>query len=725
MILGNQIDVPIDAVVAFNDEMALGVNQALREHMPNMPYPHLIGVDALSGENGGIEAIQNGDISASFIYPSGAEVVIDVAKRILNRSAFDRRYMLNTALVNIDNVRILSLQREEMDNNLKRLESFSESLNTISDINILQKRASTALIILVIIILLFLLKVLSLNKRSQKMNTTLNEQNVKINDQVETLKEQNTKLVDLAKQLEDATQEKMMFFTNISHEFKTPLTLILGSIELLSESNISSEQRHSLSMISKNSNKLLALINEILEFRVYENNQMKVNYSRINIKSFMEDINVLFMDITKAKRIKFNFTYDLDKTDIHIDPNKYEKIYFNILSNAFKFVKDEGIINVRFSKADNDSNVLLSIFNSDSYIPEGTRKEIFTRFYKMNPMDGNSTGIGLALTKSLVDALEGTINVDSDINSGTTITVELPLKEIDDQFPLENYDYQFSKQSSALNESLLIPELQIDFASKDKSGTILVIEDSKDMLEYLYSLLNADYRFLYATNGKDGITKANNFAPDLIICDIMMPVMNGYEVCEVLKSNDKTKAIPIILLTACSFDDQRVQGYDAGADAFIQKPFSANLLKTRIRSLISKAPSQQDSMAYSWLVGNNKPVPSEGCDILDKIVAHVTEHINESISVDDLANALGLSKSSMYKKIKEATDFSPIDLINQIKIKKAIDLVVNQHRNLTEAAYEVGYNSMSYFSRVFSKYYKISPKKWLKDRYDIGNIKES
>lgn len=708
----------LDAIIAFNDEMAIGAHEAIAELLPGVTQPPIVGVDALSGEDGGIAAIQNGIISASFIYPTGGDVVINVARNILNRSAFDRDYILNTALVNIDNVRVLSLQRDEIEAKQSKLEEISMRLENITDISNFQKRTAMILTVLICLIFVFLLILLSLNRRRAKMNEVLNEQNIKINEQVQKLEAQNNQLVNLTKQLEDATQAKLVFFTNVSHEFRTPLTLILGSIDLLLESqDLSSEHKRSLLMIKRNSGKLLSLINEILDLRTYENNQMKVNYSRVNLKTFLEDINTMFMDIVRVKCVNFNFFAQAGTFDILMDRNKLEKIYFNILSNAFKYVKEGGSVRVYLSADEGESKAIISVFNSDSFIPEDMRNEIFKRFYKIDPLDSNSSGIGLALAMSLADALGGSISVDSDMATGTTFTVTLPYKQSDSSIPITEYDYQFVKQSIAVNKPVVNPEIHLEAIGHNINGTVLVIEDSPDMLEYIGTILGPEYKVIQAANGKEGVDKAAHYIPDLVISDIMMPIMDGYEVCRMLKSSAQTKNIPIILLTACTLDDQRALGYDVGADAFIQKPFSASVLKTRIRNLMAKKNAILESSGYNWLVGTDKAIPSQGCDILDKIVQYVTEHIDESITLDNLTMAAGTSKANLYKKIKEATDYNPIDLVNLLKIRKAIDLVVYKHKNLTEAAYELGFSSLSYFSRTFSKYYKDSPTNWIKEHY--------
>ena len=719
IIKSGKVDESVDAIIAFNDEMAIGVHEALDDLLPDMEYPPIIGIDALSGENGGIDAIQKGIISASFIYPTGGDVVIDVARKILHRNAFDRSNILNTALVTPDNVRILDLQRNEIESKQLKLEEISRKLENMTTIYGSQRRTMFLLAILAGVILCFVFVLLSQNRRRAHMNEVLNQQNAKIQEQIQKLEAQNNQLVDLTKQLEEATQAKLVFFTNISHEFRTPLTLILGSTDLMLESsNLQNEDKRSLYMIKKNGRKLLSLINELLDFSSYENNQMTVNYSRVDLKLFLEEINTMFMDIAKKKYIRFNFQPSDDSFDIRMDKNKVEKIYFNFLSNAFKFVKEGGNVKVSLTNLADRHRIRLSVFNSDSYIPEEMCRDIFKMFYTGNPLDANSSGIGLALTKSLVDAMKGEIRVESTESKGTTFTVELPYLPPEGAEEEEDHDFSYASPELVSDKVTFDPDVPIEVAPSDnKNATVLVIEDSQDMLNYIKTILSHDYRVIQASNGKEGYEKAVLYNPELIVSDILMPVMDGYEVCRHVKSDEKTKHIPIILLTACALDEQRAMGYEVGADAFLQKPFNADVLKTRINNLLQKKDSLLESSRYSWLVGQENRIPSQGCEILDKIVQYVSDHLEENISIDDLAMAVGSSRANLYKRIKEVTDYSPIDLINLLKIKKVLDLVLYQHMSITEAAYELGFSSLSYFSRTFVKYYKVSPRNWIKEHY--------
>lgn len=724
--IGDGLSEDVDAIIAFNDAMAIGAYEALEELFPGGNHPPIVGVDALSGAGGGIDAIQKGIISASFIYPTGGDVVIDIVRKILQRNAFDHSYILNTALVTPDNVKILSLQRQELESKQSKLEEINERLRSITTVYGSQRRGMIALAILAGLILLLLLILLSQNRKRGRMNEILNRQNAKIQEQIQTLEDQNNQLTDLTKQLEEATRDKEIFYTNISHEFRTPLTLILGSTDLLSESaTLQNEDKRSLYMIRKNGRKLLALINEILDFSACESHQMTIDYSDVELNQFLEGINAMFMDVARKKFIHFSFKPTEGAFDVQMDKNKLEKIYFNILSNAFKYVKEGGSVAVTLTRQADKGQAAISVFNSDSFISEAAQRNIFKMFYTGSPMGANSSGIGLALTKSLVDVLSGDISIESDESTGTTFTVTLPYRLEENAHQEPDPGFSYASRSLVSDKFSYEPEVPAEVSDPDDGNreTILVIEDNQDLQRFLKTLLSPDYRVLQAFNGRDGLDKVYLYHPDLIISDIMLPVMDGYDVCRKVKANEVSRHIPIVLLTACALDEQRSLGYEVGADAFLQKPFNAEVLKTRIRNLFLKKNALLESAGYSWIVGKEDKIPPKGCDILDKIVQYVTAHIEETISIDDLAEAVGTSRANLYKKIKEVTDYSPIDLVNLLKIKKALDLVLYRNMTITEAAYEMGFNSLSYFSRTFVKYYKVPPRTWIKEHYgDISSL---
>ena len=705
----------IDAVVAFNDRMANGVYSALSEGDYRGYFPAIFGVDAMRGPGGGIESILKGTMTASFIYPTGGEQIIDVARRILNHIAFDRINLLNTAAVDIYNARVMQLQYNQIDLQQQKLDRLNDQYRDVSVLYSNSRRAIWWFSALVALSLFFVWFLIQTNRRKSRLNQQLNESNAQVEKQVQELEDQKQQLERLNAEVEEATQAKLLFYTNVSHEFKTPLSLITGTLDELNASKPEDPQlRGALQILTRNSNKLLALINEILDFRTYESGKMTVNREPVDVKSFLEDLNLMFRNIIRQRRINFRFDCQDEVSKMMIDKNKLEKIYFNLVSNAFKHVKNNGTIHVGLKK--NEGRMELAVFNTGSYIPQDKVKDIFERFYKMGT-DNESTGIGLALTASLVSVLGGDIRVDSSPEIGTKFIVDLPFIPVEEENAVQipaTTDLSYSQRRI---DNEIAPGFQDDILDDlEDTGkpAILVIEDNPDMLQFIKNLLSEDYRVLLAPNGERGVEKAVQYLPQLILCDIMMPGMDGYEVCKTIRSKPKTEHIPIILLTACSLDEQKAKGYESGADAYIQKPFNAQVLKIRIQKLLEKDETIRKAVGNDWLLDRHPDSTNESTAVVGKLKTFVEENIEKDISIEDITRHLGLSKATLYRKLREVTDYSPVDLVRLIRLRHAINLIQYEGKDISVAAFESGFNSASYFSRTFQKYYKVAPREWIK-----------
>lgn len=711
--------VRVDAVVAFNDSMANGVYDAFNDRKYSGKMPVILGVDALAGPDEGLESILNGRITASFMYPTGGDVIIDVARKILYRSSFQRQNIQTSVPVDINNARMMKQQGEQIDGRQEKIDALNERLDESLQLLLNQRRATFYLLSITILAVLACVLLTVLSRMKTKLNEEVNRHNRKIEAQVEELENQKAQLQALSAELEEATNAKLVFFTNVSHEFKTPLTLILGPVqELLASGNIDPSAREMLRIVYRNGTKLHSLINEILDFRTFENGKMTVEYEFSDMKDFLSDINRLFYDIMRQRNIDFTFETDESDFVVAVDKNKLEKIYFNLMSNALKHVGRRKIIRttLRTVNVDGLENIELIVFNTDSYIPSDKVTDIFLRFYKMGN-DNDSSGVGLALTYSLVSLMGGDVSVESSEHNGTSFIVSLPLFRPDGS--------EVSGSSGSLTYSAVrtqtefnVPSLYDEIAETDDpgKGTVLIIEDNPDMLNYLKDILQSEYRILMAENGTAGIEKALKYCPDIILSDIMMSGKDGYEVCRELKGNIKTSSIPIVLLTACDLDEQKEMGYESGADAYMQKPFSAGVLKVRIRKMIDKRRGGSESVSNDWLLDSKRNLSDESVALLSKVKSYVEEHIREEISIEAMIAEAGLSKSNFYRKLKGITDYSPIDIVNLIRLRRAINLVIHNRRNLSEAAFESGFNSLSYFSRTFAKYYHVPPREWIKER---------
>ncbi len=685
----------IDLVFAMNDPMAAGAHQAAIQFNGKLPF--IVGVDALIDE--GIKNIENNVQDASFIYPTGGEKVIDLAMKILHNQPFQRENILNTAVVDKSNVRMLQLQTEQIAQKQHKIEDInrqlSESVIQHTNQQILLYLSITAIVLVTVFLLMAI--------RAYRAKSRANNE----------LKFQKEQLETISKQLEEATQAKLLFFTNISHEFKTPLSLILGPVEtLLTDKSLTKEQQELLFLIKKNSNRLLHLISEVLEFRSYENGKLKMYFTKGNLKRFLIELNTFFSDHIKQKKLNFQFIADDTPLEMAFDKEKVEKIYFNLLSNALKFTPVSGEIIVKLQKE--GDNACLSVFNSGSFIPKDKQTEVFEHFYKVNP-DSEGSGIGLALVQALVASHRGTIGVESVEDVGTTFYIRLPIeqKEVTSK-TLYDTNYIEAHLDLLPSEPTLktlpaTPELSA------KKPMVLIVEDNPDMRQFIHYILSDDYTIIEAENGEEGFEVAKKYLPDVVVSDVLMPKVDGFDLCQLLKSNVSTNHIPVILLTAYAMDEQKQVGFESGADAYIAKPFNIKLLRTRVRKLIENRKKIRETFSHFLL---NETQQETLGKVEQQFVNDFTHYVekaiaNPELNVDEIAEALGLSRSNLYRKIKSLTDYSPNELIRTIRVKYAKQLLNSKAKSISEVAYEVGFSSPSYFAKCFKDFYNESPTEYL------------
>ena len=696
----------IDLVFAMNDPMAAGAHQAAIQFNGKLPF--IVGVDALI--DGGIKNIENNVQDASFIYPTGGEKVIDLAMKILHNQPFERENILNTTVVDKSNVRILQLQTEQIAEKQTKIEDINQQLRESLIQHTNQRMLLYLSITAIVLITVFLLMAIRAYRAKSKTNSEL--------------KRQKEQLEIVSKQLEEATQAKLLFFTNISHEFKTPLSLILGPVQtLLAHNSLPKEEQDLLFLIKKNSNRLLHLISEVIEFRSYENNKMQMYFTKGNLKSFLTELNSFFTDPIKQKKLNFQFVAEDTSFEMTFDKEKVEKIYFNLLSNALKFTPQEGSINVSLTKEDlplppsKGEVAVLRVFNSGSYIPKDKQNEVFEHFYKINP-DSEGSGIGLALVQALVASHNGTISVESTEGEGTTFVIRLPFtqeqvsaKAVYDSNYIETH-LDLLPSLPASDEKLKLPTV---VPSAPEKPTVLIVEDNEDMRQFIRYILSDSYNLIEAENGEEGFEVAKKHLPDVVISDVMMPKTDGFDLCQLLKTNVATNHIPVILLTAYALDEQKQVGFESGADAYISKPFNVKLLKTRVRKLIENRKKIRES--FSNFLLNETKQETLG-KVEQQFITDFTQYVENSIAnpelnIDEIADALGLSRSNLYRKIKSLTDYSPNELIRTIRVKYAKQLLNSKAKSISEVAYEVGFSSPSYFAKCFKDFYNESPTEYL------------
>lgn len=571
-----------------------------------------------------------------------------------------------------------------------------------------------SLVILLLVAGLLLVVYKSLRSKN-RLNKELFQQKQQLEEQRDKLEEQRDQLIQLSHQLEEATHAKLVFFTNISHDFRTPLTLVADPVEhLLADKTLSGDQHRMLMLIQRNVNILLRLVNQILDFRKYENGKMEFTPVSVDILSSFEGWNESFQAAARKKHIHFSFD-SMPETDYHTlaDMEKLERIYFNLLSNAFKFTPENGKIAVRLSSLNKEDKrwIRFTVANTGSMISAEHIRNVFDRFYKID-MHHAGSGIGLALVKAFVEMHGGTIAVESDEKLGTIFTVELPVQSCE-TVATEPDDILVSPDFRT-TDILLTEEEELVKGYDSSKPSVLVIDDNEDIRSYVHTLLHTDYTVIEAADGSEGIRKAMKYVPDLIISDVMMPGIDGIECCRRLKSELQTCHIPVILLTACSLDEQRIQGYDGGADSYISKPFSSQLLMARVRNLIDS------HRRLKQFFGDGQTLAKEDvCDMdkdfVERFKSLIEEKMGDSgLNVEDLGKEMGLSRVQLYRKIKSLTNYSPNELLRIARLKKAASLLASSDMTVAEIGYEVGFSSPSYFTKCYKEQFGESPTDFLK-----------
>lgn len=722
----------IDAVFAHNDRIAPGAYAAAKKagREKEMIF---VGIDALPGKGNGLEMVLDSVLDATFIYPTNGDKVMQLAMNILEKKPFPKETVMNTAVVDRTNAHMMQLQTAHISELDQKIETLNSRISSyLLRVATQQFVLYGSLLVLVLVAGLLLVVYSSLRsknrlnkelseqkKKLEEQRDKLSKQRDKLEEQRDQLEEQRDQLIQLSHQLEEATHAKLVFFTNISHDFRTPLTLVADPVEqLLTDASLTENQHRTLTLVQRNVNILLRLVNQILDFRKYENGKMEYTPVTVDLRSSFEGWNESFQAAARKKHIRFSFDCVPD-TDFQTlaDREKLERIYFNLLSNAFKFTPENGKIAVRLTSINKEENAYLrfTVANTGSQISVEHIRNIFDRFYKID-MHHAGSGIGLALVKAFVELHGGSISVESEEKQGTIFTIDLPI-------------VRALVDSSSSETSIVIPALSsgsavITVTDEEEPGKeydaskpiLLVIDDNADIRTYVHNLLHTDYTVIEAADGSEGIRKAMKYVPDLIISDVMMPGMDGVECCRRLKSELQTCHIPVILLTACSLDEQRIQGYDGGADSYISKPFSSQLLLARIHNLIDSHRRLKQLFCDKQVL-SKEDVCDMDKDFVEKFKALIDQKMgNSDLNVEDMGKEMGLSRVQLYRKLKSLTNFSPNELLRMARLKKAASLLASSDMSVSEIGYEVGFSSPSYFTKCYKEEFGESPTDFLKRR---------
>jgi len=527
------------------------------------------------------------------------------------------------------------------------------------------------------------------------------------------------------------TDYKLRFFTNISHEFRTPLTLIKGSIETLNEikSKMTEPVQKIVSDLDKNTTHMLRLIEQLLEFRKLQNNKQKLNLQRVDAVEFLENIYISFSNVAAKSNIEYKFLPSKKNIPVFFDMNKVDKIVFNLLSNAFKFTPRGGKINLITETDENEKILRISVADNGIGIPKEKQNLLFSRFMQIN-FSSSGTGIGLSLVNEFTAIHKGKVYFNENEGGGSVFTVEFHLDskvyQVDDFVQEESVSALENKDTKIPISDFFIstePETLLDLVPHvpdvNTKYKILFIDDNDEIREFLNEKLSPYFQVTLAEDGEKGIELATDGDPDLIICDVMMPGMNGFELTRKLKDDFSTCHIPVILLTAYISDEVNSEGIKAGADAYITKPFSLKHLMLQINKLIEKRELlhkhyEKQNTSETEEDTSDLNLPEKDKVFLEDVEKVLEKHLTEpDFAVDEFAQLLNTGRTLFFKKIKYLTGYSPNEFIRFRRMKMAAELLKSYKYNVSEVAYKVGINDPFYFSKCFKAQYGCSPSQYL------------
>ena len=666
-------------VFAQNDRMALGALQSIKKH--KVKGIKIVGIDALPVPGGGMENVRDGNLEASYIYPTRGDSVMQLALNILEKKPYKRDNYLKGALVTKANANVLLMQNEEMNKQTARLNALHGKVDTY----LVQYNHQKMYIVLFSIILLLLIGIMVYIYRTILMKRRIEE---------------------------EANKAKLQFFTNISHELRTPLTLIADPVNyIIHDDNLNSQQRSMLQIVQRNVLVLTQLVSEILDFRKVQNGKMELRLSDFNLTESMKQWIKLFSVSAQKKHIAISMDAP-DTIVLRADQDKIERICYNLLSNALKYTSEGGEISLMAKEE--DGRVMISVADNGCGISSDELPYIFDRFYQAKNA-GRGTGIGLAIVKAFTELHHGEVSATSIEGKGSTFTIHIPIRqkgEVTNQ-PTEKIE-QLVEPSSAEevpNQARHIDEL-IQPYQTDKPE-VLIIDDNIDIRTYLRSVLSEKYNVSEAADGKVGLELARKIVPDIVLSDIMMPVMDGLAFCQQLKTDKAISHIPVILLTARSLDEQRAEGYEHGADAYLSKPFSLRLLLSRIDNLIES----RKKLNQTWSKGVEDDEIGNISNEIDKSFLKQLRKIiqenlaNSDLSVEQIGDEIGLSRVQLYRKVKALTGYSPVEIVRKARLTRARHLLQTTERTVSEVAYAVGFSTPSYFSKCYKDEFGENPKK--------------
>lgn len=694
-----------DCLFAHNDRMAMGARRAAQQHGLDLQRIRFCGIDAMPQKGAGLELVKDGTLFASYIYPTRGDEVMRLAMNILEGKSYQRENRLSSALVTRDNARVLLMQNDETMRQQDNLATLRSRIDKAADDFNTQR--GYLLVLLFFVVLLVVACGLAVRAYVAK---------ARINRQLNASMDQQRQMTE---EMERMTQTQLQFFTNVSHELRTPLTLIAGPTDqLLEDDTVQGAHRMMLEMVRRNTRILIQLVGEILDFRKVQNNKAHLHLNRFALQRELATWANDFRAVAARRKI----TIDVDASEVRqdaviiADRDKLEHIYFNLMSNALKYTPEGGRITTALSY--DGKQYVLSVSDTGKGIEEEALPHLFDRFYQARGAVGG-TGIGLSLVKAYVDLHHGDIRVESNEGEGTRFFISLPAAQ-------PGYDPAKDREARPVAERELVDDSYVpeDINAKEAADRItnaedfdadrplvLIIDDNNGMRAYLRSILKDRYNVSEAADGRQGLEKARREVPKLIVCDVMMPVMDGLEFTRQLKEDIATSHIPVVLLTARSLPEQREKGYETGADSYLTKPFSGQVLLSRIDNLLRSRTLLRSLFSGDKAeAAEEERLCSQDKTFVTRLREIIQQHLADSdFSVERLGEEIGLSRVQLYRKVKVLTGKTPVELLRKARLMKARTMVTTTDRSIAEIAYATGFTSPSYFNKCFKDEFGVSP----------------
>ena len=744
----------IDYVFAQSDIMAYGAYLAAKKAVPDnkIKFAGVDGVIGVTGETRGIDLVREGILNASYLNPTSGDEVIKIATNILHGKKVKKENDLAASILTPDNVELTLIATRTADRKMNILTALHHQVDKYEKYN---ERKSLWIWLLALCLASISLAAVSIY-RSYRTKNRLFLQLAKKNDELEKL---NREVMEL-------TNSRLNFFTNVSHELRTPLTLILDPMErILDDNTLGSKTRHLLNIVNRNAMLLKHLVDDIMDFRKVQAGEMKLNLTRFDLAERLREQTDAFYPSAEKKNISLEIDTDhFARKQITADEDKICRIVSNLIGNAIKYTHVGGSVFVTLADTP-DGRILISVKDTGIGISEEDSKKVFDRFFQASGNMGG-TGIGLAVVKAYTELHHGEATVKSKIGEGSDFRIIIPCSQegfatadtLDDSNAPAPTTIDCIDDSNALSAGHAAGNAAAVPSADSDKPKLLVIDDNIDIREYIRTTFAGEYDIMESDNGREGLEMAIKYVPDIVVSDVMMPQMNGMDFCSALKQNPATCHIPVILLTAKVLDDQKIEGYEHGADSYITKPFNSKILRARIENLINSrrmlcslfaatatgTTGKNDTSGMTDITGSaaialtnatvsKEAAPAGTADKADtaaeindtdrKFITQLHRIVEENLTdtdfgVEEISGEIGLSRVQLYRKVKAITGMTVVDLLRKARLNRAKALLAETDKSISEIAYEVGFSSPSYFTKCYKDEYKILPG-------DVRNAKQT